>query len=164
MSLLHSRPCCTLLRCGFRMAAISGLVLLALLHAHAAEMQSTAGLKPAEVGGSLLRLFGALVFVIALFLGGAWAYRNLDRFTGARRRAAKLTVLEARSLGNRHALYVVGYEKQRLLVSASPSGVSLLTPLPDGEEAPATVAREEAPSGFAVALERLLAGRGERAS
>jgi flagellar biogenesis protein FliO len=117
-----------------------------------------------DMGGSLLRLFGALLFVIALFLGGAWLYRNMDRFSGAHRRSAKLAVLEARSLGHKHALYVVGYERQRLLVSASPSGVSLLTLLPDGEESSAVTSREPTPAGFAAAFERMLAGKGQRAS
>ena len=55
-----------------------------------------------------LRLFGALAIVLALFLGGVWAFRNWHRL-GQARSSQHLRILESRSLGGRHALHVVGY-------------------------------------------------------
>jgi flagellar biogenesis protein FliO len=87
---------------------------------------------------SLVRVFGALALVFALFLAAIWFFRNWQRLTLARGTAPRLNVLEVKSLGPRHALYVVGYEEQRFLLSSAPGGVALLTSLP-----PATVDRAE---------------------
>lgn len=81
---------------------------------------------------SVIRVFGALTLVIALFLAGVWIFKNWHRVRVGGR-PQNLQVLESRSLGGRHALYVVGYQGQRLLLSASPNGVSLLSHLPNGE-------------------------------
>lgn len=54
----------------------------------------------------------------------------------------KLNILETKSLGQRHAIYVIGYEQQRLLIAASPAGVTMLTTLPTA----AVSATEEAPT------------------
>jgi flagellar biogenesis protein FliO len=43
-------------------------------------------------------------------------------------------VLEAKSLGARQAIYVVGFEQQRMLIGSTAQGLTLLTHLPDGEE------------------------------
>lgn len=83
-----------------------------------------------DMGLSVLRVFGALALVLALFLGGVWLFRNWQRLMVSNGRAPKLNVLEARRLGNRHALYVVGYEQQRFLIASSPTGINLLSPLP----------------------------------
>jgi len=88
-----------------------------------------------DAGFSVIRVFGALTLVIALFLAGVWIFKNWHR-VGVRGRPQNLQVLESRSLGGRHALYVVGYQGQRLLLSASPSGVSLLSHLPAAETEP----------------------------
>src|SRR3954466_6384829 len=64
-----------------------------------------------DVGASLVRVFAALAFVLAIFLGGVWLFRNWQRLTVQRGRAPKLNVVEVRSLGGRHALYVVAYER-----------------------------------------------------
>ena len=45
----------------------------------------------------------------------------------------QLQVLETRSLGHRHLLYVVGYQQQRLLLAASPAGITLVSHLPPGD-------------------------------
>ena len=84
-----------------------------------------------DAGFSVLRVFGALLLVLALFLGGVWLFKNWQRVVGQPGGTAKLTVLEVRSLGNRHALYVVGYERQRLLLASSPAGIHLVSPLPE---------------------------------
>jgi flagellar biogenesis protein FliO len=113
-----------------------------------------------EAGLSLFRVVGALALVLGLFLGGVWLYRNWQRLALQRGRAPKLNVVETRSLGGRHALYVVGYEQERFLLAASPNGVSLLTHLPtaeaamDAEAAPITTSAP-APS-FAATLAQVL--------
>jgi len=115
-----------------------------------------AGLTPGlpEVGVSLLRVFGALGLVLALFLGGVWLFRRWQRVAVHQGRAPKLQVLEAHGLGNRSALYVVGYERERLLVAASPTGVTLLSALPSAaESASAAPARSVS---FAQALQQIL--------
>ena len=117
-----------------------------------------AGSSMPEVGFSLLRLIGALVLVLALFLGGVWLFKHWQRLTVLRGKAPKLHLLEVRSLGNRHALYVVGYEQQRLLLASSPTGVTLLTHLPGGELDPPELATPP-PGNFAQTLQRVLSAK-----
>jgi flagellar biogenesis protein FliO len=92
-----------------------------------------------DVGGSLLRVTGALALVIGIFFGGVWIVKNWQRLALQQGRGPKLQVLETRSLGGRHAVYVLGYEQQRFLISASPSGVSLLSHLPAVTESDSAV-------------------------
>jgi len=94
-----------------------------------------------EMLGSVLRMGGALVLVIGLFLTGVWLFKNWQRLALRRGALPKLNVLEVRSLGPRQAIYVVGYEQQRMLLASSPAGVALLSHLPEADEektAPAT--------------------------
>jgi len=93
-----------------------------------------------DMGASLLRVVGALGVVLAIFLAGVWLFKNWQRLALRRGAAPKLNVLEVRSLGQRQALYVVGYEQQRLLIASSSAGVTLLSHLPAGEQAPAAAA------------------------
>jgi len=104
--------------------------------------------------GPVLRMGGALALVIGLFLTGVWLFRNWQRL--ARRRGAlpKLSVLEVRSLGPRQAIYVVGYEQQRMLLASSPAGVALLSHLPEAEEEKTAPA---ARLSFAEAFQQVLA-------
>jgi len=88
-----------------------------------------------DTGASILRVLGALVLVISLFLGGVWLFRNWQRLAVRKGRAPRLNVLEVRSLGQRQAIYVVGYQQQRILLASSPAGITLLTHLPEEEEA-----------------------------
>lgn len=124
-----------------------------------------APLEPPSIALALLRLVGALAIVLALFYGGVWAYRHWQRASVLKGHTPRLNILEARSLGSRHALYVVGYDHQRLLLSSSPSGVTLVSHLPpedaDGSEPVATIpdqaAETAAPSPrpvFAASLQR----------
>jgi flagellar biogenesis protein FliO len=105
---------------------------------------------------SLFRLTGALALVIALFLGGVWLLRNWQRVTVNRGRASRLSVLEVKSLGPRHALYVIGYDQQRFLLSSAPTGISMLASLPAAFEV-AAAAPSQAPLSFADSLARVLA-------
>ena len=95
-----------------------------------------------SAASSLFRVLGALALVIAVFFGGVWLFRNWQRMTLSKGHTPKLNILETRSLGQRHAIYVIGYEQQRLLIAASPSGVTMLATLP----AAAVSATEEAPA------------------
>ena len=97
----------------------------------------------ASPASSLFRVLGALALVLAMFFGGVWVFRNWQRTVIAKGHTPKLNILETKSLGQRHAIYVVGYEQQRLLIAASPAGVTMLTTLPASpvsatEEGPAT--------------------------
>jgi flagellar biogenesis protein FliO len=106
-----------------------------------------------DVGFSVLRILGALALVLALFFASVWLFRNWQRFLGRTGRAPKLSVLEVKPVGNRHSLYVVGYEKQRLLLASSPTGITLVSRLPD-------VVTDEtlspSQSGFADTLQQVL--------
>ncbi len=86
-----------------------------------------------EAGFSVIRVFGALALVIGLFLAGVWLFKNWQRLTLQRGRPAQLQVIEMRSLGGKHVLYVVGYQQQRLLLASSPAGVCLVSHLPPAE-------------------------------
>ena len=108
------------------------------------------------MAGAVFRMIGSLAIVIALFFGGAWLFRNMHRFKqpGGHR---KLQVLEGRSVGPRQALYVVAYEQQRLLVGATPQGMTLLTHLPDAAPEPEGEQRERIVSvSFGEALMQAL--------
>jgi flagellar biogenesis protein FliO len=89
-----------------------------------------------DAGSSVLRLFGALVLVIGIFLAGVWLFRNWQRFAVRKGGAPRLNVIEVKSLGQRQAIYVVGYEQQRILLASSPAGITLLTHLPEAEAQP----------------------------
>lgn len=105
----------------------------------------------ASTASSLFRVLGALALVIAVFFGGVWLFRNWQRTVIAKGQAPKLNILETKSLGQRHAIYVVGYEQQRLLIAASPAGVTMLTTLPPA----AANATEETPAPRASFTEAL---------
>jgi flagellar biosynthetic protein FliO len=106
------------------------------------------------MGASLLRVVGALVVVIAVFLAGVWLFKNWQRLALRKGAAPKLKVLEVRSLGQRQAIYVVGYEQQRLLLASSSTGVTLLSHLPSVEAEPSL----DAPKmSFAEAFQQVLA-------
>jgi flagellar biogenesis protein FliO len=109
---------------------------------------------------SFLRVMGALALVIGIFLAGVWLFKNWQRLAVQRGRGPKLNILETRSLGGRHALYVVGYEQQRFLISSSPGGVNFLSHLPAAaENEPASGAGNPAAPNFTQALAQVLKGK-----
>ena len=114
-----------------------------------------------DAGLSLFRVFGALVLVLGLFLGGVWLFRNWQRLALQRGRLPKLSVVETRSLGGRQAIYVIGYEQERFLIASSAAGVSLLTHLPSAAPAGEAGANETpAPAQpFAATLAQMLKGK-----
>ena len=101
-----------------------------------------------DAGLSLVRVFGALLFVIALFLAGVWLFKNWQRLIQRRGGTSQLQILERRALGNRQVLYVISCQQQRLLLASSPSGVTLVSHLPPGEE-PAEISEAPAPANIA---------------
>ena len=107
-----------------------------------------------DTAGSVLRVFGALLLVIGIFLGGVWFFRNWQRLALRRGGAPRLNVLEMKSLGQRQAIYVVGYQQQRLLLATSPAGVTLLSHLPAAEENEPAAAPGR--PGFAEAFQMVL--------
>lgn len=110
-----------------------------------------------DAGVSLVRVMGALAFVLAIFLGGVWLYRNWQRLARKGGHAPQLQLLETRALGHRHVLYVVGYQQQRLLLAASPGGVALVSHLPPGdpdEAAPEVATTQVSSAGFVQALQQ----------
>jgi flagellar biogenesis protein FliO len=136
-----------------------------ILHSAFAQTTNSAApplIAPAlpDAGLSLLRVFGALALVIGLFLGGVWLFKNWQRLSVQRGRAPQLNILETRSLGGRHAVFVIGYEQERFLVATSPAGVNLLSHLPNAadEETPAPEKTSPPPS-FAQALTQVLKGK-----
>ena len=106
-----------------------------------------------DVGSSVLRVFGALIVVTAIFLGGVWVFRNWQRFSTRKGGAPRLNVIEVRSLGQRQALYVVGYDQQRMLLASSPAGVTLVSHLPAAGESEEAVTAPQ-PS-FAEAFQQV---------
>jgi len=108
-----------------------------------------------DVGFSFLRVLGALGIVLALFLSGVWLFRNWQRLVVHHGRSPRLNVLETRPLGNRHGLYVVRYEQQRMLLASSPTSVTLISHLPDCEPPAAPVTLSDS-APFAQTLQRVL--------
>jgi flagellar biogenesis protein FliO len=108
-----------------------------------------------DTGASLIRVAGSLVLVIAIFLAGVWLFRNWQRLSVRHGATPKLNIIEVRSLGQRQALYVVGYQQQRMLLASSPAGIALLSHLPTVEEQ--ENATPIARMSFAEAFQQVLA-------
>jgi flagellar biogenesis protein FliO len=104
---------------------------------------------------SVFRMLGSLALVIALFFCGAWIFKNGVRFRPVAGTQRKLQVLEAKSLGPRQAVYVVGYEQQRMLIGSTANGLTLITHLPEGTAVEANTERI-VPVSFGEALMQAL--------
>jgi len=141
---------------------ISSLFILHSAFGQTTNSAATSLTAPAlpDAGLSLLRVFGALALVIGLFLGGIWLVKNWQRLSVQRGRAPKLNILETRSLGGRHSVSVIGYEKERFLIATSPAGVSLISHLPNAVEAESPAPEKNVqPPSFAQALAQVLKGK-----
>ncbi|MBR89719.1 MAG: hypothetical protein CMO66_00380 [Verrucomicrobiales bacterium] len=92
-----------------------------------AERTATPG--PSNLTEVGLRLFGALLLVVALFLGGAWFFKRSSLFNFVRPAEAHLKVAESKTLATRHNLHVITYGNQRFLIADSPAGTQFLTAL-----------------------------------
>ena len=109
-----------------------------------------------DLGVSAIRIIAALAIVLAVFFAGVWLFRNGQRLAWRKTGAPKLAILETRPLGNRFALYVVGYEHQRLLVGSSPAGLNLLTQLPPATESIGEIAAPAERASFMQCLQQVL--------
>ncbi len=107
-----------------------------------------------NAGASIFRVCGAFVLVVALFLGGVWLFKNWQRLALQKNGAAKLNLIEVKSLGQRQAIYVVGYQQQRMLLASTPAGITLLSHLPPAGEAEKAVPVTNL--SFAEALQHVL--------
>jgi flagellar biogenesis protein FliO len=140
----------------------AALILALSWPAFAADMVIVPGSDTPSAAGSVVRMIGGLCLVFSLLFAGVWAYRNSGKLTGGRGRATRLKVLETRSLGNRQSIFVVAYDQQRLLLSASPTGVTMLTHLPEASaeemEAQAAEAISAPLPNFTTAFVQALAG------
>jgi flagellar biogenesis protein FliO len=132
--------------------ALSAVICFAALPLWGEASPTASAVTPPEVSFSVFRVLGALALVLALFFGGVWLFRNWQRFIVRNGGAPKLNVLEVKALGNRQALYVVAYEEQRLLLSSSPTGVALVTHLPNSDTALEPMSRVS----FAESLQQML--------
>ena len=108
-----------------------------------------------DFGLSLIRLMAALAIVLAVFFGGVWLFRNGQRLAWRRIGTPRLAVLESRSLGPRLAVYVIGYDQQRLLVGSSPAGLVVLSALPPARPGAAASSAAPAPAPAAAAPDAL---------
>jgi flagellar biogenesis protein FliO len=111
-----------------------------------------------NAGASVFRVCGAFFVVVAFFLAGVWLFRNWQRLTVKKSGGTKLTLIEVKALGQRQAIYVVGYQQQRMLLASSPAGVTLLSHLPAAEEVEKT-APTPTNLSFAEALKHVLSQR-----
>jgi flagellar biogenesis protein FliO len=109
-----------------------------------------------EVGLSAIRALGALALVLAIFFGGIWLFRNGQRLAWRKTGEPRLAILESRPLGNRFALYVVGYDQQRMLIGSSPAGISLLSQLPPSAEAQTEPIAPPKGASFTQCLQQVL--------
>lgn len=149
----------------FILLAVSGIAASAADSVVAASTNSVAFTpSPAfDTTGSMIRVMGALGIVFAVFFGGVWLFRNWQRLLVKRGVAPKLNVLEARSIGNRQSIIVVGYGEQRMLIGAAPNGLTLISHLPSEEAPQAALASEGSPKpanpSFAEAFQKVLTGK-----
>ncbi len=83
---------------------------------------------------SILRLLGAFIFVVALFLIGVWVFKNWRGLVFKNVKKSNLKVVEVKHIGNRQALFVVGYNRKRMLLGVTSSTINFLSELPDDED------------------------------
>ena len=101
---------------------------------------------------SLLRLTGALVLVVVLVFGAAWALRRFGQFAGTGHGGLK--VVAGIALGQKERVVVLQVGQEQLLLGVAPGRIQTLHRL---AEPLAEAARPEPGSSFARQLERLRA-------
>lgn len=115
-------------------------------------------LSPAPIPsatGSVIRMLASLAFVLALFFGGVWLFKNWQRVARVKNKS-KLRIVEVQTLGPRQAIYVIGYQQQRFLIGATQAGVSLISALPEGESVEEKAPETNGVGNFAALLQQAL--------
>ena len=117
-------------------------------------------MEPVNLSGVMVRTFGALLLVLALFFGGVWVFRRSKLFAVYKKTGSHLDILESKSLGTRHSLHVISYGAQRFLIADSPAGTRFLTnlqelPNEDDKTPDADVSRQPY-ANFAARLRTLM--------
>jgi flagellar protein FliO/FliZ len=112
--------------------------------------------KPEEIGfssSSYLEMMLALILIVALIIGLAWAVRrmNLPMMAGA----GKMQVEASLSLGHKEKLLIVNIENQRLLLGATGAQITLIDRLAESSDAGKTK------KDFSVKLKSIMGKRGE---
>ena len=104
-----------------------------------------------------VRLLGALLLVVGLFLAGAYIFKRTRFFNAVSAHEANLKIVESKSLGARHSLHVVKYGEQRFLISDTPNGTEFLTGL---DTPPASLEVNDTPAqgSFANQLQQAVEG------
>ena len=78
-------------------------------------------------------LFIQILCLLTLIIIGAYLFTHLKgralKFKRSIKCQKKLEILETKVLGNRQFLCVIAYEKQRILIGASPNGLQFLCSL-----------------------------------
>lgn len=109
-----------------------------------------------------LRLFGALLLVVALFLVGVWLFKRSKFFNLVKPAEAHLKIAESKNLAARHSLHVITYGGQRFLIADSPVGTQFLTQLEEPpvaeENSDASDAGNHGEGTFAEKLKKVLDG------
>ncbi len=134
------------------------IVFLCAAPALAFADTNTLALAPTPLpsaAGSVIRMLASLAFVLALFFGGVWLFKNWQRVARIKNKS-KLRIVEAQPLGPRQVIYVIGYQEQRFLVGASQAGVSLISELPEGAMVEEKTETNGAPASFASLLQHAL--------
>lgn len=117
------------------------------------------GPAPESITASLIRLLGGLALLAATGFGLVWWIRNGRTRFGGTIPQRQLAILETRSLGQRHTLYVVAHRQKRFLIGTSTNGLSLISPLPDEDPLPPGHEKNSPPADFAELLSRLTSPR-----
>ena len=85
-------------------------------------------------------LFIQILCLLTLIVIGSYLFTHIKgrafNFKRGTKSQKKLEILETKVLGNRQFLCVVSYEKQRILLGASPNGLQFLCSLDSSKEQP----------------------------
>lgn len=116
-----------------------------------APASSTKESEP-SVGASLMRVVGALVFVVAIAVISLYALKHFTSGKAVRKSPRRsIKVIETTGLGPNRALHVVQAGGKYLLIGSTPNGISLVAELSASE---AEDSDSEKPSDFAGFLNR----------
>lgn len=125
---------------------------------------SSSALPDPLAWGELLRVFGGLVAVIAVFVAALWLLKRIQ--PGMRAASGPMRVLSTLHLAPREKLLLVQVGRQQLLLASSAQGLTCLHVLAEPVELQTPVAGTGAalPAGFPDWLRRAVEQRGKSRS